>query len=1024
MSFWSNKRNLVIGLASVVLVGGALAYIISKNKAQSKSKFNPAFSAYISGFTGGIISKESTIMVRFQADLCPEGQVGLQASDGLFDFSPGIEGQAYWLDNNTLEFRPTDPLKTGTKYEATLHLGKLVNVPDELKDFEFVFETLQQGVSLQLAGISYPNISNLSDVAIEGTVTVQDKVDNALVEKALTATQESKALTISWKHESELVHSFVIKGIVRSNTDSEVLVACDGKVLEASESLEETVAIPALGTFNVLSTDVVHGEEQYVSIVFSDPLDQNQNLDGLVTIQNSQELRLVMEENRLKAYPNNRLTGELDLIVYEGIKNILGQRFSPTFTQKLSFDPPKPAVRILGKGTILPGTHQMQLPFEAIGLKAVDIKIIKVFEKNVQQFFQVNNFNNEYGPSELKRVGQVVMKKTIPLVHDNTNDYAKWKRFAIDLSDFFKAEPGAIYQVTISFKKDHTAYACDGVLNLSAPLASLENEEEIDTENNGGSYDFYEDYYPEDYDYRQRENPCHNSYYAYDRTSVKRLVFASDLGIIAKRGKNGEIFVAVTNMLTTEPISGAQVELYDYQHQILGESSTDNNGWAKFSTRKSPFFLIVKDKEQRGYLRLDDPSALPLNYFDVAGATVEKGLTGFLYAERSVWRPGDSLFVSFMLESKQQELPSDIPVVFELTNPQGVTTSRKVASNGVNGLYTFLTSTPVEAPTGRWGITAKVGGVTFSLPVRIETIMPNRLRMNIAFAKDKISSTDRTIDGKLSVQWLTGLTASNLKTEIEMGLVPMETTFKNWSDYTFEDISKNPTVEKQIVFDEKIDENGNADLSAESPAGQALFSGFVKANFRVKVSENGGASSTDRFSVPLSPYSHYVGIKMPVTDKINRALKTDEYHAIEIGTVTENGVPANRDIEIKVYKLEWRWWWDNTETFVYMDESYMRPIQQTQVKTSGGKGTFSFRINYPEWGRYLILAKDRQSGHSSSSIAYVDWPGYGGSSSDRSGAGASVMSLSVDKEEYAVGDEIKLQIPSTIKGRALVSIET
>jgi uncharacterized protein YfaS (alpha-2-macroglobulin family) len=761
-----------------------------------------------------------------------------------------------------------------------------------------------------------------------------------------------------------------------------------------------------------------------VAIVFSDPLDPEQALEGLVTIQSATDLRLVVEQNHLKVYPSTRLTGQLDVTVFEGIRNSLKQKLYPTYIQKLSFDPPKPEVRILGKGTILPGTHQMQLPFEAISLKAVEVKIIKIYEKNILQFFQVNNFSNEGEPSELKRVGKVVMQKVVPLVSDNPDDYSKWKRYAIDLSEVFKAEPGAIYQVSISFKKEHSAYSCGGTLDLSTPLSSLPESDELESENEGYGYDFYDDYYPEDYDYRQRENPCHNSYYAYSRTTSKRLVFSSDLGIIAKKGKNGEVLVVVTNLLSTDPISGAQVELYDYQHQIITEASTDNDGLAKLAAPENPYFLIVKDKEQRGYLRVDNPSALPLNYFDVSGAAVEKGLKGFLYGERSIWRPGDSLFVSFILENKQNELPADLPVVFELYNPQGTTINRQVSSKGVNGLYTFITSTPYDAPTGKWNITAKVGGVTFSLPVRIETIVPNRLKLQVAFDKERFLSSDKSIDGKLKVQWLTGLTASNLKTEIELGLAPMETSFKDWKDYSFDDLSKKPSSEKQVVFDDAIDQEGNTDFSAESPAGQNLFSGFVKANFRIKVSEKGGGASTDRFSVPVSPYSHYVGIKMPVTDKINRALKTDEGHKIEIATINENGIPANREVEVKVYKLEWRWWWDNTESSVYMDESYMRPIQQTTVRTNGGKGTFAFRINYPDWGRYFIIAKDRQSGHSASSIAYVDWPGYGGSTSDRNGAGASVIALSTDKEEYKVGEEIALQIPPALKGRALVSIET
>jgi len=38
--------------------------------------------------------------------------------------------------------------------------------------------------------------------------------------------------------------------------------------------------------------------------------------------------------------------------------------------------------------------------------------------------------------------------------------------------------------------------------------------------------------------------------------------------------------------------------------------------------------------------------------FDVGGETVQEGLKGFIYGDRGVWRPGDSLYLMFVLEDK------------------------------------------------------------------------------------------------------------------------------------------------------------------------------------------------------------------------------------------------------------------------------------------------------------------------------------------------------------------------------------
>jgi len=70
-------------------------------------------------------------------------------------------------------------------------------------------------------------------------------------------------------------------------------------------------------------------------------------------------------------------------------------------------------------------------------------------------------------------------------------------------------------------------------------------------------------------------------------------------------------------------------------------------------------------------LRLDESTALNLSRFDIGGKPLMRGIKGFLYGERGVWRPGDSLFFNFILDDKGKTLPIDVPVAFELYNPQG-----------------------------------------------------------------------------------------------------------------------------------------------------------------------------------------------------------------------------------------------------------------------------------------------------------------------------------------------------------------
>jgi uncharacterized protein YfaS (alpha-2-macroglobulin family) len=156
--------------------------------------------------------------------------------------------------------------------------------------------------------------------------------------------------------------------------------------------------------------------------------------------------------------------------------------------------------------------------------------------------------------------------------------------------------------------------------------------------------------------------------------------------------------VVVNDLKTTQPISGVQLELYDFQQQLIGTASTGPDGKAIISSKQNPFALIAKSGLQRGYLKLLGGESLSLSNFNVSGEYVNKGLKGFLYGERGVWRPGDSLYLSFILEDKLKQLPATHPVVFELQNPQGQITMRLVRSNAENGFYKFATATEADAP--------------------------------------------------------------------------------------------------------------------------------------------------------------------------------------------------------------------------------------------------------------------------------------------------------------------------------------
>ncbi|MCV6628967.1 MAG: MG2 domain-containing protein, partial [Flavobacteriaceae bacterium] len=221
----------------------------------------------------------------------------------------------------------------------------------------------------------------------------------------------------------------------------------------------------------------------------------------------------------------------------------------------------------------------------------------------------------------------------------------------------------------------------------------------------------------------ERDNPCHTSYF-YNKKKGQNIL-ASNIGVTVKKGTNSSYFIAVNNLLDTAPISNASVSLFNYQQQQIQTKKTNEKGHVFINSNTNAYFAIVSHNGQKTYVKLNDGNTLSVSKFDVAGVRLQKGLKGFIYGERGVWRPGDDIYLSFMLHDKANPLPANHPVKIELIDPYGKVVEQLVKKKSVDKVYNFHMGTDSEAPTGNYTAKVTVGGVQFTKTIKIETIKPN-----------------------------------------------------------------------------------------------------------------------------------------------------------------------------------------------------------------------------------------------------------------------------------------------------------
>ena len=1004
-------------LRTIVLAAFAVLTIVSCQRKEIEVSFE--YAPYISAYTGGIISSNATIRIEMTNEQSGI-EVGKEINEKLFSFKPALKGKAYWTNNKVIEFIPdSGALKPGTIYQCRFKLGKVVNnVERKLRNFDFSFRVQDRCF---MAEITDMKVSDGAPdlVSVFGQISFSEPVTITDVKKMLSAHYNNrKADALISATDDPLVYNFVYVDIAKGDQPRTLCITVDGDPAKIDQEDQLEAEIPALGAFQLYSAKFIQEPESGIRLTFTEPLDANSDLSDYLSIKQAPVYVVQQEDNIADIFFNipNDLTS-VDITLHEGLKSNTGHLLTETVTRKVDIQPIFPAVRILSTGNILPDAQQLLLPFQTAALRAVNVEIIKIYEDNVLMFLQANTLN---GTDGLKRAGKLVYKKKL-LLNEHTANH--WTNYSIDLSKLIKQEPGAIYRVILSFNQSDAIAPFNGeteeTANTSEGMVSVLNGKISEEESNKWNYKAY-DWYDEDdidwyvYDWRERNNPYHPSYYMISDHRAATNILASNIGLIVKANNDNNYWIAATNIVTAKPQSGVLVTLYDFQLRPVGHALTDNKGFAFITTKGTPFVAVGSKGREKSYLRIVEGENNSVSRFDVGGDKPVKGLKGFIYGERGVWRPGDTLHITCILEDRGNKIPDNYPVSLELYNPNGQYVYKTVSTHNENGFYTFHVPTAATAPTGFWNAYIKAGSATFHKSIRIETIKPNRLKIDLHLENEKLEASETPVTATLTAAWLSGATARNLHASVEATLTKVNMQFKEWEDYSFHNPATSFKSSQSTLFDGRLNEQGNATFQFMIPNSQSL-PGLVNAQFTCRVFETGGDISIYSKTVPVSPFQRYVGVDLKNTSS-----------SIHVITINSDGKPVNaNNLEYKIYKTNWSWWWENDDRDFssYINNTSIEPIATGNLNTRQGKATIPIKQLQIEPGQYLVYIKDTEGGHASGGIAWIGYyDDYQNSNSDNP-SGVKMLTFSTDKEEYEVGETASIFLPGGHNGMALISVE-
>jgi uncharacterized protein YfaS (alpha-2-macroglobulin family) len=495
----------------------------------------------------------------------------------------------------------------------------------------------------------------------------------------------------------------------------------------------------------------------------------------------------------------------------------------------------------------------------------------------------------------------------------------------------------------------------------------------------------------------------------------------SDLGLTAFSGNDG-IHVFVNSLASTEAKNAVDVRLVSRGNEVLATRRTDASGHVQFEAGlasgeggSTPSLLAASDGQgDYAFLSLKAP-AFDLTDRGVGGRPAPNGLDAFVYAERGVYRSGETAYLTALLRSPQGAAAVDVPLTFVIERPDGVEFRRTLVTDQGLGGHSLTLSLPASAPTGTWHVRtytdpkrAAVGETTFL----VEDYVPDRIEFDLTSPTGHIS---QKVPAKVNVagRFLYGAPAANLDLEGEVTISAAKER-AGFAGYQFgmadEDVD---TVQQTLENLPNTDGTGKASFPVQldklPPSGRPL-----EAQVVVRMAEPGGRAVERKLTLPVTPSANMIGIK-PLFS--GRSLADGANANFDVVMVAPDGAATTqRGLHYELLRIETHY------QFYKRDGSWnYEPVKTTKRVADGTIDTTldkAARISLPvNFGRYRLEVSTADPNGPLTSISF-DAGFYVDANADT----PDMLEVALDKGDYAAGDTMTVAVTARTAGRLTLNV--
>lgn len=504
------------------------------------------------------------------------------------------------------------------------------------------------------------------------------------------------------------------------------------------------------------------------------------------------------------------------------------------------------------------------------------------------------------------------------------------------------------------------------------------------------------------------------------KNGVKRWLMLTDIGLVAKRDEHKFTVWAVSNT-TLEPLSGIRLTLVSDKNQILARSGTNASGVGQLrvpanNSDGSAYMILAERKGGDFTFLLPSRFGVDTTGLDVNGVTASPtGLRAFLYGERDLYRPGETLNGMVVVRKDSLAAPPSLPLSLVQRDPKGREIRSIWLKTDADGTAAFELPIPDYALTGGHSLTLKAGDRAIgTFDFKVEEFIPDRIKVTVSTERDSFLP-GQSITANIQSSYLFGPPASDLPVTARAMLRSAPFTASGYEDYAFGNPER--SFEPQEIFSEdgSLNKDGKATFDIALPDGLTPPAA-LEAMLYGRVSESGGRGVTARKRVTIHPYDYYIGIK-----KLNKnGFKHGQPITFDFTCLTPQGAKADHGpLTARLYRDRYRTVVRKAPSGGFRYESVNDPQLLTETAIAAGSGDGTVEFTPPRYGSYRVVISSPETGASALTTFYSGGWGY----SPWALENPARVELVTDKEQYQPGETATVQVRAPFPGKLLVTVE-